>query len=453
MKYLKLLCALALALALSMALPALAEGTLPSDPMNETSEPVCGATGGEHQIADDAWVVSVEPSCMVGLRKGLCEACGLTYLETIPATGEHAWLDGEVTRAATCSAEGEMTYACEMCGATRTEAIPADPDAHTFDEGAVTTDPTCTEDGVKTYTCTACGATKTEAIPATGEHTWDEGVVTKAATCSAEGEMTYTCTACGATKTEPIPTTEHDFSVEVTAEVPATCTTEGKTAVMKCANCEATQGGEAIPVTGHTVTTWELVEKATCSAEGKERGVCDVCGESVEQAIPVDPVAHAFDEGTETAATCEADGKVVYTCTLCGATEEVAIPATGHSWDEGVVTTEPTCTEDGVRTYTCAACGATRTEAISATPGDQDYVDMRVFNFETDEDFLNFVFEAKDRSIFDIPVDVERGDHLLSLVTCSYGNDNGRLVVMLRSLREGETAEEMAALVQQAVGK
>ena len=49
--------------------------------------------------------------------------------------------------------------------------------------------------------------------------------------------------------------------------------------------------------------------------------------------------------------------------------------------------------------------------------------------------------------------DVERGDRLLSLVTCSYGSDNGRLVVMLRSLREGETAEEMAALVQQAVGK
>ena len=90
---------------------------------------------------------------------------------------------------------------------------------------------------------------------------------------------------------------------------------------------------------------------------------------------------------------------------------------------------------------------------ISATPGEQDYVDMRQFNFETDEDFLNFVFEAKARSIFDIPVDVERGDRLLSLVTCSYGSDNGRLVVMLRSLREGETAEEMAALVQQAVGK
>ena len=54
---------------------------------------------------------------------------------------------------------------------------------------------------------------------------------------------------------------------------------------------------------------------------------------------------------------------------------------------------------------------------MSATPGDQHYVDMRVFNFASDEDFLNFAFEAKDRSIFDIPVDVERGDHILSLVT------------------------------------
>ena len=66
---------------------------------------------------------------------------------------------------------------------------------------------------------------------------------------------------------------------------------------------------------------------------------------------------------------------------------------------------------------------------------------------------LNFAFEAKDRSIFDIPVDIERGDHLLSLVTCSYGNDNGRLVVMLRSLREGETAEGVARLVSQALEK
>ena len=90
---------------------------------------------------------------------------------------------------------------------------------------------------------------------------------------------------------------------------------------------------------------------------------------------------------------------------------------------------------------------------ISATPGDQDFVDMQTFNFETDEDFMNFVNEAKDRSFFEIPVDVERGDRLLSLVTCSYNNNNGRLVVMLRALRDGETAEAMTALVSEATQK
>lgn len=84
---------------------------------------------------------------------------------------------------------------------------------------------------------------------------------------------------------------------------------------------------------------------------------------------------------------------------------------------------------------------------ISATPGDQNFMDMQVFNFETDEDFMNFVNEAKDRSIFDIPVDVERGDQLLSLVTCSYTNDNGRLVVMLRALRDTETPDSIRSSI------
>ena len=38
-----------------------------------------------------------------------------------------------------------------------------------------------------------------------------------------------------------------------------------------------------------------------------------------------------------------------------------------HSWNEGVVTTEPTCTERGVKTYTCSTCDATKTEIVGAT--------------------------------------------------------------------------------------
>ena len=80
-------------------------------------------------------------------------------------------------------------------------------------------------------------------------------------------------------------------------------------------------------------------------------------------------------------------------------------------------------------------------------------MNMQTFNFDSDEEFMAFVNEAKERSVFDIPVDVQRGDQLLSLVTCSYSDDNGRLVVMLRALRDGETAEDMTAQVAQAVQK
>ena len=321
MKYLRCAGALALLLVLLLALPALAEGDAR---MDETSDTFCGATGGVHQVKE--WTVTVEPSCMVGLRKGYCEACQMMCNDVIPATGEHLW-----------------------------------------DKGTVTTAPTCEGEGVKTYNCIMCNdATKTEPIAATG-HSWDAGVETTAPTCTAAGVKTFTCTVCGETKTEEIPALNHDFSVEVTPEVPATCETAGTTAVMQCSRCNETEGGDPIPAPGHTVTTWELVEKATCSTEGKETGVCDVCGETVEQAIPIDPVAHAFDDGVETPATCTVDGKVVYTCKLCNATQEVAIPAPGHAWDAGVETTAPGCETEGVKTYTCTACGDTRTEPIPAT--------------------------------------------------------------------------------------
>lgn len=39
-----------------------------------------------------------------------------------------------------------------------------------------------------------------------------------------------------------------------------------------------------------------------------------------------------------------------------------------HSWDEGVVTTEPTTSVEGVKTYTCTVCGGTTTETIPTKP-------------------------------------------------------------------------------------
>ena len=362
MKYLRCAGALALLLVLLLALPALAEGDAR---MDETSDTFCGATGGVHQVKE--WTVTVEPSCMVGLRKGYCEACQMMCNDVIPATGEHLWDEGTVTTAPTCEGEGVKTYNCIMCNdATKTEPIAAT--GHSWDAGVETTAPTCTAAGVKTFTCTVCDETKTEEIPALNHDFSVEVTPEVPATCETAGTTAVMkCSRCDATEGgEPIPALNHDFSVEMTAEVPATCTADGTTAVMKCSRCNETEGGETIPATGHTVTTWELVEKATCSAEGKEKGVCDVCGETVEQAIPIDPVAHAFDNGVETPATCTVDGKVVYTCKLCNATQEVAIPAPGHTWDAGVEITAPSCETEGVKLYTCTACGLQAIEVIPA---------------------------------------------------------------------------------------
>lgn len=73
-------------------------------------------------------------------------------------------------------------------------------------------------------------------------------------------------------------------------------------------------------------------------------------------------------------ATCGEAGRVDTICSNCGdvvSTKE--IPATGeHTWDNGIVTTEPTENEPGVRTFTCAVCGATKTAPIPAT-GAHDY--------------------------------------------------------------------------------
>lgn len=68
-------------------------------------------------------------------------------------------------------------------------------------------------------------------------------------------------------------------------------------------------------------------------------------------------------------ATCTAPGQEQLTCDICGAVQTREIAATGHSWDEGTVSTEPTATTEGVRTYTCTKCGATKTETIAALGG------------------------------------------------------------------------------------
>ena len=60
-------------------------------------------------------------------------------------------------------------------------------------------------------------------------------------------------------------------------------------------------------------------------------------------------------------------------------------------------------------------------------------------NFISDEDFNSWVDEARERSLISTGVDVEKGDNIITLVTCAYDFDNARFVVMARETREDES--------------
>ena len=165
------------------------------------------------------------------------------YISSACGSYDHSALDeGTVTKAATCTEDGSITYYCSDCKAQETRTLKAS--GHSWDGGKVTKAATCTAGGVKTFTCTKCGVTKTETINAAGHkavtdkaisatctksglaqgshcsvcgtvikkqetvkasgHSWDGGKITKAPTASADGVKTYTCTKCKATKTEVV---------------------------------------------------------------------------------------------------------------------------------------------------------------------------------------------------------------------------------------------------------
>ena len=169
--------------------------------------------------------------------------------------------------------------------------------------------------------------------------------------------------------------------------------------------------------TGHT----HKGGTATCT----EKALCDICGNSYDSTDStnhdadtsvwkydenghwnpclragceehLNAAAHTFDNGVITAKpTDTTDGVRTYTCTVCGYEKTEAVPKLGHipsaewsydsenhwkkctaegcdeklelaahTFDNGVITTEPTETSEGVRTYTCTVCGYEKTEAV-----------------------------------------------------------------------------------------
>jgi len=71
------------------------------------------------------------------------------------------------------------------------------------------------------------------------------------------------------------------------------------------------------------------------------------------------------------------------------------------------------------------------------------YIKITRFNFDIPEDKTAYIDEITRRSIFDLPCETTADDQLITLVTCSYSQPNGRFLITARELREDETEEQI----------
>ena len=199
---------------------------------------------------------------------GVCEVCGEHYSyptdeNAIPATG-HTWSeDYVVDKEATCTEVGEKSKHCTVCDAKEdVQEIPAL--GHDF-VSKVTKKATCTADGTLTYTCSRCNETKTETIKATG-HKWSNWKRTAAATVFKPEVQARKCSACNKSETR-----------NVGKKLAPKATLNASTVTLK-----VKQSTSRLKVTGlakgDSVKSWKSSNRKIFTVSGKSNGTCKITG-------------------------------------------------------------------------------------------------------------------------------------------------------------------------------
>lgn len=331
-----------------------------------------------------------------GVKEYRCGRCAATTLEAVPATGHtpgdpancdqpqtcakcgavlcssngHHYKD--IVTPATCETGGNTTRRCEDCGesyiTSYTEAL-----GHAWDEGTVLAAVTCTGDGITEYNCTRCEAHYLETTPASGHVPGPEATCTQAqvcakcgtvlavahghdykatvtpATCTEKGYTTIACVACGKSYvTDHTAALGHAWGEGKTVTVP-TCGGEGVTEY-RCTRCDYHRT-EAQSATGHTPGA-----AATCTRPQ----LCVKCGSVLAEAL-----GHDYQPAV-TAPTCEKMGFTTYTCSRCAdGYKSDYTEATGHKAGEWIVDKAATTASQGNRHQECVTCKKVlSTEAI-----------------------------------------------------------------------------------------
>ena len=162
----------------------------------------------DHECEDSEWIVERAPTCAEnGSKYTECLICHERIKqEEIPATEEHSWDKGAVTKEPTCTETGVRSFTCAVCSGSRTEEILELGHSYSADVTA----PTCEDKGYTTYTC-HCGNTYVgDEVDVLG-HSYVDGVCT---VCGGS-DPDYVPPADVETPTEPNDETEHPTSANV----------------------------------------------------------------------------------------------------------------------------------------------------------------------------------------------------------------------------------------------
>ena len=218
---------------------------------------------------------AVEPKAATceaeGLKAvGTCEVCGEEYsyddeANKLPALG-HEYADTYTEdRPATCTEAGEESKHCTREGCdSRTDVKELPALGHDF-VSKVTKKATCTADGTLTYTCSRCNETKTETIKATG-HKWSNWKRTAAATVFKPEVQTRKCSACNKSETR-----------NVGKKLAPKATLNASTVTLK-----VKQSTSGLKVTGlakgDSVKSWKSSNSKIFTVRGKSNGTCKITG-------------------------------------------------------------------------------------------------------------------------------------------------------------------------------
>lgn len=289
-------------------------------------------------------------------------ANGVTSICHVNVTDcRHQYDNGVVTTQPTCGADGARTFTCTLCGNSYLEIIPATGNHNCSYHVAV--EPGCVTDGVNELKCNVCGyVVSEEVIPAYG-HEWNYWFVSVPPTESTTGTRMRVCERCGEEEKEEIPciseTHVHDYEYNVQVVSP-TCEKDGST-VHTC-ECGEFYEDEIVKAVGHDWQEWEILYEPTEKEDGLKVRLCNSCFKKQEEKIPClgdsgKPCEHVYEQ-RRVLPTCTANGYIRYTCSLCGETYEEVLEAEGHpSYTE--IIKEPDCANEGYVKHLCDVCGET----------------------------------------------------------------------------------------------